>query len=114
MLRIKQRARWKRLIVELHFLGTHAKTQSGVHRIHHVQVVSPGFRPVFPRVHGGVGADVMLLPVERRTLLIMLLKSLGVAGTLVAEQAAERFQPGTVGDQSVPVVMPCLVPKVTE
>jgi hypothetical protein len=44
----------------------------------------------------------------------MPLKGLGVACSFVAEQTAKRFQPMTVGDQAVPVVMPCLVTKVPE
>nr|GEZ30648.1 hypothetical protein [Tanacetum cinerariifolium] len=68
-------------------------------------VVRPGFGPVFPGVHGGVGADVMLLPVGRGTVLIMMVQGIGVAGAVVAEQVAEAVLPVGVGDQAIPIVM---------
>src|SRR5471032_723933 len=114
MLRVVEGAGREWLVIEVHFPGTHAKAQGGVDSVHHVQVVRPGFGPVFPRMHRRVGADVMLLPVQRRTLLVMPLKGFGVARSIVAEQATKRFQPMAVGDQSIPVVMADLMTEVPE
>ena len=50
----------------------------GLERVDHVQVVRPGFGPVFPGMHGGVGADVRLRPVRGRALLVVALHRLVV------------------------------------
>ncbi|MNF85568.1 hypothetical protein D3C84_679670 [compost metagenome] len=63
-------------------------------------------------MHGGVGADVVLLPVQRCTLLIMPFECVGVTGALVTEQAAKRLKPMAVGDQPIPVIVTDLMAKM--
>ena len=102
------------LKVQFDVAGAHAQAQGGVQGVHHVQVMRPGFRPVFPGVHAGVGADEVRLPVGGRACFIVVLQGLAVVGTLITEQRAAGVQPGAVGDQPVPVVMADLVAEMPE
>src|ERR1700691_6569506 len=82
--------------------------------IDYVHVVRPGFRPVLPRMHGGIGADEIALPVRRRTVPIMSLQSHRVVGAFVAEGRAEGRKLRTGRDQPIPEVMADLMTEVPQ
>ncbi len=86
----------------------------GLERVDHVQVVRPGLRPVFPGMHGGVGADVRIRPVRGRALLVVALHRLVVVERVVAEELAKCAEQVAVPDEPVPVVVADLVPQVAE
>ena len=86
----------------------------GVQAVDDVQVMGPGFGPVFPGVGAGVGADKSLGPVGRRTLLVVLLQRLGIVCAFIPEQGAERFEPLAIPDQPIPVIVPDLVAEVAD
>jgi hypothetical protein len=70
-----------------------AEGARGLQSVGHVEVVGPGLGPVFPGVHGGVGADERLLPAGGRAAVVVALLSLGVVRPLVAEQRAKSILP---------------------
>jgi hypothetical protein len=89
--------------------------RSGFEQVHHVQVVGPGFGPVFPGMGGGVGADVVLLPAAgRATRGVVSIQRLGVVDGLVAEFLAERLQAPRILDQGIPVVVAGFVPQMSQ
>ena len=104
----------ERLVIQVHFAGAHAEAQSGVDGVHHMQIMRPGFGPVFPGVHGGVGADAGVVPIRARAVLVVLVEGVGVTGAFVAEQVAKRWKPVAVGDQPIPIVMADFMAKVAE
>ncbi len=73
--------------VDFHFQAAsiQAEAERGIESVHHVQIVRPGFRPVFPGMHAGVGADMPLFPAGQRALLVVALQRRGVILLLVAE-----------------------------
>src|ERR1700691_1933939 len=73
-----------------------ARGAGRLERVDHVHVVRPRLCPVLPRVHGGIGADEVVLPVRRRTVPIVPFQRTLVIGALVAEGGAEGFGQGTV------------------
>ncbi len=86
----------------------------GLERVDHVQVMRPGFRPVLPGMHGGVGADERIRPVRGRALLVVALHRLVVVERVVAEELAKCAEQVAVPDQPVPVVVADLMPQVAE
>lgn len=62
----------------------------------------------------GVAADVVLLPAGGWTLCVMCAQARLVVLALVAEQVTEGRNPGAAADQTVPVVVSDLVPKVSQ
>ncbi len=105
IVRVVERGLGERAELQLHVAGTHAEAQRGIEGVHHVQIVGPGFRPVFPGVHGGVGTDEGRLPVGRRTLFIVALQRGAVIGALIAEQTAVIVEPWAARNQPVPIVV---------
>ena len=70
-------------------LGLDAERFAGLDAIDHLQVVRPSFGPVFPRMRGGVGGDVVLLPVGRRSLLVVAGEGAAVVKGVVAKELTE-------------------------
>src|SRR5690606_19933224 len=83
-------------------------------RIDHVQIVGPGFCPVFPGMSAGVTADMVCLPVSRRTVVVMVLQAAGIVLGFVSKQFPERCQPARFIYQSEPVVVTRFVTEMTE
>ncbi|MPN10603.1 hypothetical protein SDC9_157898 [bioreactor metagenome] len=82
-------------------------------QVHQVQVVRPGFGPVLPRVGGGIGADVGVVPVligDGRARVVVL-QRLSIVLAFVAEQCTEIIEPraATARDQRIPEIVADLV-----
>ena len=79
-----------------------------------VHVVRERLGPVLPRVHGRVGAHVLVGPVRRRALRVVAVHGRAVVLALVAEEGAERVaRPGLVDEDRL-VVVPELVAQVAD
>ena len=91
-----------------------AEADGGFDGVDDVEVVGPGFGPIFPRMGAGVGADVAVLPVGGGAALIIAEEGGGVVPFLVAEKLAEAGEAGRPGDELVPVVMGDLVTEMAE
>lgn len=71
----------------------------------YVHIVRPGFCPVFPRVRGRIGTHEIILPVWRRPFCIVTSQGLAVVGTFITKHASEFFEPRSVADEQIPVIM---------
>src|SRR5690606_32049949 len=74
--------------------GLRVDTEGRSHfgRIDQVQVVRPAFGEVFPRVRGGVGGDVLRLPVGRRAARVVGVEGRVIGNPFVAEEPAELVE----------------------
>ncbi len=111
--------RWQRDLVQFRFVGLGRLERqparvSRFQRIDHVQVVGPGFGPVFPRVRCSVAADEALFPVGDRTVLVVPLECVAIILALVAEQRAVAVDPWCIGNQAVEIIVAALVTEVTQ
>jgi hypothetical protein len=79
-----------------------------------VQVMLPGFGPVFPGMGGGIGADEIALPVGEGARAVVGLQRRSVIRLFVAEHGTEVVLAAGGADQTFPVEVPGRVPKVTE
>jgi hypothetical protein len=93
---------------------SHAEACGSLHHIHDVKIMSPGFRPIFPRMSAGIGAHMPGLPIRRRTMFVILLQGGGVVRGFITEQSAEIREPFAVGDQPIPIIMGDLVSQMSE
>ena len=84
-----------------------ANAERGRHlqRVDDVQIMRPGLGKILPGVRRRVRADEIVLPVGRRTLLVMALQGGGVILAFVAEERAERVVAALAGDEQIP--SPC-------
>ncbi len=114
MLGLVQRVKGERREFQLCGVGGQAKTQCRVHGVADVQVMRPALGPVFPRMHAGIGADVVQRPVRARALRIVGLQAGRVVLGFIAEQGAKALQPVGAGDQPVPVVVADLMAEMPE
>ncbi len=93
----------------------HAEGGCGFQRIDHVHVVGPSFGEILPRMHGGIGADMLLPPRPGHLPLgVMLRQRLLIGPAFVAEGRPERIELGSVSHQPIPEIMPDLMPEVTQ
>jgi hypothetical protein len=98
------------------FAGAQAesKTSGRFESIDNMQVVSPGFGPIFPRVGGGISGDESILPIRRRALLIVGFQGGSVVHAFIPKELAERFEFGSRGDENVPIIMGDFVAEMAE
>ena len=66
----------------------------GLQSVHDVQVVSPAFGEVLPRVGSGIGADELLLPILSRTPIVVPPQGFGIVLALVSEDRRKSSIPG--------------------
>ena len=69
--RVVEIFRFEWLDLRFNVVAAQAEAERGVEAIHEVQIVRETFRPILPRVHRGVGADVLVAPVGRRAALVV-------------------------------------------
>ena len=74
----------------------------------------PALRPVLPGMRGGIGAHEPLLPVGRRTVLVVLIQRLRIVLALVAEERTPALEARAGLHQPLPVVMADLVAEVSK
>src|ERR1700735_4862788 len=74
----------------------------------------PGLGPVFPGVRRSVCADVVVLPIQRRPILIVYLERGAIILAVVAKHRTAFLQPATVPDQYVPEIVADLMTEVAE
>ena len=86
----------------------------GFERVRHVEIVRPRLCPILPGMGAGIRAHELLLPLGRRTCLIVTLQRACVVVTLVTKQGSELIQVRTPLDQPRPVVVTNLVSHVSE
>src|SRR5579863_4236677 len=83
-------------------------------RVDHVQIVSPRLSPIFPGMHGRIGADETLFPTRWGTLAVVALQGLLIIRALVAEKLAKIGDAGTVQDQPIPEIVANLVTEMPQ
>src|SRR5688572_13622499 len=76
--------------------------------------MGPTFGPVLPRMHRGIGGDVIVRPVWRGALLVVPLEGCGIILPLIAEELPEFLVPGRARDETIPVVVANFVAEVSE
>src|ERR1700733_8122616 len=74
----------------------------------------PGFRPILPGMHGGVGADEILLPAYPRPGFVVSLQRLLIVLAFIAEGIPEVSKVLTIGDQHIPIIVPYLMAKMPQ
>src|SRR5450830_935773 len=74
----------------------------------------PGFCPVFPRMAAGVETDELLIPVQRRAVVVVPLQTGTIVDSLITEQRAKSIDPVGAGDQAVEIIMSALMAKMSE
>ena len=79
-----------------------------------MQVMSPGFGPVFPRVRGRVGADIRLFPVECGAVSIVSLQAFRIVVALVAEVGTEGFELLLAAHQPHEIIMTRFVAEMAQ
>ena len=99
---------------KLRAVGRQTKAQCRVDGIAHVQVMRPTLGPVLPRVHAGVGADVMQPPPGGRALLVVLPQCGCIVEVLVAKKRSETVNPARSVNQPVPVIVAHFMPKMPQ
>ena len=101
---------------ELEQLRVHCQTKARrcVQRVTHMQVVRPGFGPVFPRVGRRVAADVIEPPVFGWPSGVVVLQAGRVVLRLITKKLAKCIQPCRVFNQPIPKVVACFVTKVAQ
>ncbi len=86
--------------------------------VENLQVMSPGLRPILPRMGGCVGGNVVLPPVLWGTMKVMTLKSRCIVNAVVAkdikEGQAERMPPVQSGKDPLPDVMTAFMAKMPQ
>src|ERR1700743_740133 len=80
-----------------------------------MQVMCPGFREVFPGMHGGIGRYKTLLPINWRAIVIVTLQSRLVILRLITKKQSVGGEPLLiVTNEEIPIVMSDFVTKMPE
>ena len=84
-------------------------------RVDHVNIVCPGLCKILPWMRCRIGGDEGLLPIGRRTVLIMLLQRIFIILPLVAKDSPASIERlSIVPNQPIPVIMGQLMTKMTD
>ena len=95
-------------------ISAQSKPQRSIQAVHHMQVMRPALGPIFPRVRRSVGTDVTICPVGWRALVVIPFQRRNIVLSLVPEQRAKFFVPRRFRHQTVPIIVPDLMPEMAE
>src|SRR5579883_2931202 len=96
--------------------GPDAETEGigRLQRIDHMEIMREGLCPILVRMRAGISADMVLLPMRHRAVLVIGLKRLGIVPGLVAKGITKNLVILATGHEKLPIIMRRLVSEMAQ